>query len=106
MVNTLFLRKKAIFAMIYRSLTEARPKRHSSCPIRKNFVARSSLDGSRKKGGITVHALMDVFSGVTVFLWIPEAKEHDRKFRYHGKPPVYRVIVFGKAYNRCSQFVQ
>jgi hypothetical protein len=62
-------------------------------------VGRNPLDGSRKKGGIKVHALMDAFSGVTEFLRITAAKEHDRKFLYHIKLPANSFIVFDKAYN-------
>ncbi len=43
-------------------------------------VSRNRLDGVRKKRGIKVHALMDAFSGVTEFIRITEAREHDRKF--------------------------
>jgi hypothetical protein len=68
-------------------------------------VGRNPLDGSRKKGGIKVHALMDAFSGVTEFLRITAAKEHDRKFLYHIKLPA-SFIVFDKAYNLYSQFAK
>src|SRR5438552_1341249 len=43
-------------------------------------VGRNPIDGSRKKGGIKVHALMDAFSGVAEFVRMTEAKVHDRKF--------------------------
>lgn len=69
-------------------------------------VGRNPLDGSRKKGGIKVHALMDAFSGVTEFLRITAAKEHDRKFLYHIKLPTNSFIVFDKAYNLYSQFAK
>lgn len=48
-------------------------------------VGRNRLDGARKKGGIKVHALMDAFSGVTEFVRMTEAREHDRRFLYHLK---------------------
>ncbi len=67
-------------------------------------VGRNPLDGSRKKGGIKVHSLMDAFSGVTEFLRITAAKEHDRKFLYYLKLPANSFIVFDKAYNLYSQF--
>ncbi len=67
-------------------------------------VGRNPLDGSRKKGGIKVHALMDAFSGVTEFVRITAAKEHDRKFLYHLKLPANSFMVFDKAYNLYSQF--
>jgi hypothetical protein len=69
-------------------------------------VGRNPLDGSRKKGGIKVHALMDAFSGVTEFLRITEAREHDRKFLYHVKLPANSFIVFDKGYNLYSQFAK
>ena len=67
-------------------------------------VGRNPLDGSRKKGGIKVHAMMDAFSGVTEFLRITAAREHDRKFLYHIELPKNSFIVFDKAYNLYSQF--
>jgi hypothetical protein len=69
-------------------------------------VGRNPLDGSRKKGGLKVHALMDAFSGVTEFLRITAAREHDRKFLYHIKLPANSFIVFDKAYNLYSQFAK
>ncbi len=69
-------------------------------------VGRNPLDGSRKKGGIKVHALMNAFSGVTEFLRITEAKEHDRKFLYHIKLPANSFLVFDRAYNLYGQFAK
>ena len=69
-------------------------------------VGRNPLDGSRKKGGIKVHALMDAFSGVTEFLRITQAKEHDRKFLYHIKLPANSFLVFDRAYNLYGQFAK
>ena len=69
-------------------------------------VGRNPLDGSRKKGGIKVHTLMDAFSGVTEFLRITAAKEHDRKFLYHIKLPANSFIVFDKGYNLYSQYAK
>jgi IS4 transposase len=69
-------------------------------------VGRNTLDGSRKKGGIKVHALMDAFSGVTEFLRITAAREHDRKFLYYLKLPANSFIVFDKAYNLYNQFAK
>jgi len=69
-------------------------------------VGRNPLDGARKKGGIKVHTLMDAFSGVTEFLRITEAREHDRKFLYHVKLPANSFIVFDKGYNLYSQFAK
>jgi hypothetical protein len=69
-------------------------------------VGRNPLEGSRKKGGIKVHTLMDAFSGVTEFLRITEAKEHDRKFLYHVQLPANSFIVFDKGYNLYGQFAK
>jgi IS4 transposase len=69
-------------------------------------VGRNPLDGSRKKGGIKVHSLMDAFSGVVEFLRITAAKEHDRKFLYHIKLPANSFIVFDKGYNLYHQFAK
>lgn len=67
-------------------------------------VGRNTLDGSRKKGGIKVHAMMDAFSGVAEFVRMTEARVHDRKFLYHIDLPANSFIVFDKAYNLYSQF--
>jgi hypothetical protein len=67
-------------------------------------VGRNTKDGSRKKGGIKVHTLMDAFSGVAEFVRMTEAKVHDRRFLYHLDLPANSFIVFDKAYNLYSQF--
>jgi Transposase DDE domain/Domain of unknown function (DUF4372) len=67
-------------------------------------VGRNTLDGSRKKGGIKVHTMMDAFSGVAEFVRMTEARVHDRKFLYHINLPANSFIVFDKAYNLYSQF--
>lgn len=67
-------------------------------------VGRNRLDGSRKKGGFKVHAMMDAFSGVVEFARITEAREHDQKFLYHLKLATNSWIVFDKAYTTYSQF--
>ena len=41
-----------------------------------------AVGGSRRKGGIKVHTMMDAFSGVTEFVRMTEARVHDRKFLY------------------------
>lgn len=69
-------------------------------------VGRNRLDGARKKGGIKVHALMDAFSGVTEFVRITPAKEHDRRFLYHLKVPAASWLVFDKAYTDYNQFAK
>lgn len=67
-------------------------------------VGRNTKDGSRKKGGIKVHAMMDAFSGVAEFVRMTEARVHDRKFLYHLSLPANSFLVFDKAYNLYSQF--
>jgi hypothetical protein len=69
-------------------------------------VGRNPKDGSRKKGGIKVHTLMDAFSGVAEFVRITAAKEHDRKFLYHIKLIANSWIVFDKGYNPFRQFAK
>jgi len=67
-------------------------------------VGRNRLDGSRKKGGIKVHSMMDAFSGVVEFARITAAREHDRHFLLHLKLPANSFIVFDRAYNHYAQF--
>jgi len=69
-------------------------------------TGRNPSEGSRKKGGIKVHTLMDAFSGIAEFIRIKEAKEHDRKFLFHLQLPANSYIVFDKAYNLYSQFAK
>lgn len=69
-------------------------------------VGRNPLDGSRKKGGIKVHALMDAFSGVCEFVRITEAKAHDRKFLFHLNLPARSWIAFDKGYNLYIKFAK
>jgi hypothetical protein len=69
-------------------------------------VGRNRLDGGRKKGGIKVHAMMDAFSGVTEFVRMTEAREHDRKFLYHLKLATNSWLVFDKAYTVYHQFAK
>lgn len=69
-------------------------------------VGRNRLDGARKKGGIKVHAMMDAFSGVTEFVRMTEAREHDRKFLYYLKPAANSWLVFDKAYTVYHQFAK
>jgi hypothetical protein len=63
-------------------------------------VGRKPLDGSRRKGGIKVHTMMDAFSGVTEFVRMTEARVHDRKFLYLLKlepdswPSLIRLITY------------
>ena len=69
-------------------------------------VGRNRLDEARKKGGIKVHAMMDAFSGVTEFVRMTEAREHDRKFLYHLKLAANSWLVFDKAYTAYHQFAK
>ena len=69
-------------------------------------VGRNRQDGGRKKGGVKVHAMMDAFSGVTEFVRMTEAKEHDRKFLYHLKLAANSWLVFDKAYTVYHQFAK
>ena len=49
---------------------------------------------------------MDAFSGVTEFLRITEAREHDRKFLYHLKLAPNSWLVFDKAYTVYHEFAK
>ena len=69
-------------------------------------VGRNRLDGGRKKGGIKVHAMMDAFSGVTEFVRMTAAREHDRKFLYNLKLEPNSWLVFDKAYIVYQQFAK
>ena len=69
-------------------------------------VGRNPNDGGKKKGGLKVHALMDAFSGVTEFVRMTEAREHDRKFLYHLKVAPNSWLVFDKAYTVYQQFLK
>lgn len=69
-------------------------------------VGRKRQDGGKRKGGIKVHAMMDAFSGVTEFVRMTAAREHDRKFLYHLKLPANSWLVFDKAYNVYQQFTK
>jgi hypothetical protein len=69
-------------------------------------VGRNTKDGSKKKGGIKVHAMMDAFSGVAEFVRMTAAREHDRKFLYHLKLAANSWLVFDKAYTVYQQFAK
>jgi hypothetical protein len=69
-------------------------------------VGRKRQDGGKRKGGIKVHAMMDAFSGVTEFVRMTAAREHDRKFLYHLKLPANSWLVFDKAYNAYQHFAK
>ena len=69
-------------------------------------AGRNRLDGSRKKGGFKVHAMMDAFSGVTEFVRMTAAKENDRIFLYQLKLPANSWIVFDRAYDSYGQYAK
>ncbi len=49
---------------------------------------------------------MDAFSGVTEFVRMTEAREHDRRFLYHLKLAANSWLVFDKAYTVYHQFAK
>lgn len=67
-------------------------------------VGRNPKDGSKKKGGIKVHTLMDAFSGVADFVRMTSAKLHDKNFLPFLKLEPNSFVVFDKAYNHYLQF--
>ncbi len=67
-------------------------------------VGPTRKDGSRRKGGLKVHALMDAFSGVAEFVRITAARQHDRRFLYNLSLQPNSWIVFDKAYNSYIQY--
>jgi hypothetical protein len=69
-------------------------------------VGRNPKDGSKKKGGIKVHTLMDACSGIANFVRMTEAKVHDKKFLRYLKLEPESFLVFDKAYNYYRQFAQ
>jgi Transposase DDE domain/Domain of unknown function (DUF4372) len=69
-------------------------------------VGRKPLDGSRRKGGIKVHAMMDAFSGVTEFVRMTASRVNDKKFLYHLKVEPGSWLVFDKAYTTYQQFAK
>lgn len=58
----------------------------------------------KKKGGLKVHMLTDVYSETPVFAKISEAKMHDKKFLTSLHPCRGSMLVFDKAYNYYLQF--
>jgi Transposase DDE domain/Domain of unknown function (DUF4372) len=69
-------------------------------------VGRKRQDGGKRKGGIKVHAMMDAFSGITEFVRMTAAREHDRIFLYYLNLPANSWVVFDKAYNAYQQFTK
>jgi IS4 transposase len=66
-------------------------------------VGRNPKTG-KKKGGLKVHTLMDVCSGVADFVRITAAKVHDKKFLAFVNLEPGSFLVFDKAYNHYLQF--
>src|SRR5437762_7076904 len=69
-------------------------------------VGRNPKNGSRKKGGIKVHTMMDAFSGVANFIRMTQAKIHDKNFLAHLSLEPQSFLVFDKAYNHYVQFAR
>jgi hypothetical protein len=69
-------------------------------------VGRTSTIGSRRKGGIKVHAMMDAFSGVAEFVRLSEARQNDRKFLHHLDLKANSWLVFDRAYTVHHRFAQ
>lgn len=69
-------------------------------------VGRKPVDGSRKKGGIKVHALMNAFSGIVDFVRITAGKEQDIKFLHHLELAKNSFIVFDRGYMQYLQFAK
>ena len=69
-------------------------------------VGQNPKDGSKKKGGLKVHALMDAFSGVTEFARITAGKDQDVKFLRYLKFPEQSWIVFDKGYYSYKHFAK
>jgi len=69
-------------------------------------VGRNPKDGSKKKGGIKVHTLMDAFSGIADFVRMTAANVHDKNFLRHLNLEPESFIVFDKAYNYYMQFAR
>ncbi len=67
-------------------------------------VARNPKGDGKKKGGLRVHMLTDVYADISVFASISEAKMHDKKFLSHLNPSKGSMLVFDKAYNYYLQF--
>lgn len=67
-------------------------------------VGRKPQEGSKRKGGIKVHAMMDAFSGVTEFVRMTPARENDQKFLYHLQVPPNSWLVFDKGYYAYQKF--
>ena len=59
-------------------------------------VGRNPLDGSTKKGGITVHSMVDAFSGVVEFVTTTAARAHDSKFLYYIDLRAISITLFEK----------
>ncbi|HEV7232466.1 MAG TPA: IS4 family transposase [Bacteroidia bacterium] len=69
-------------------------------------AGRNPVDGSRKKGGLKVHAMMDAFSGIAEYVRMTAAKVNDRTFPHYLKLPSKSWIVFDKGYDNYNLFAK
>lgn len=69
-------------------------------------VGRNPKGEGKKKNGLKVHMMIDVYSDTAKFACISEAKMHDKNFLKHLTLPQGSMIVFDKAYNHYAQFTK
>lgn len=70
-----------------------------------NCVGRNPLNGKRK-GGIKVHTLMNMYAPVPQLVWFSAATTHDHEFLKHIGLHKNRIAVFDKGYNDYSLFAK
>jgi hypothetical protein len=69
-------------------------------------VGRNPKDGSKKKGGLKVHMLIDALQDVGKFVKVTAAKVHDSKFLNELILNPFSMVVFDKAYNHYKLFAK
>ena len=69
-------------------------------------VGRNPKDGSKKKGGLKVHMLIDALQDVGKFVKVTAAKVHDSKFLNELTLNPFSMVVFDKAYNHYKLFAK
>jgi hypothetical protein len=69
-------------------------------------VGSSPKGVGKKKGGLTVHMLLDAVQSLSRFIEIMAAKVNDKKYLKFLKLICHRIIVFNKAYDYFHEFVQ
>ena len=69
-------------------------------------VGRNPKGDGKKKGGLKVHMQTDVHSESAQYVYISEAKEHDRKFLDRLSLTKGSMIVFDRAYNDYNWFAE